>query len=339
MDSDSGIASLIRKAQAGDRPSFDALFATYAGRVEAFIRSQAGVELARRVEVHDLLQETFLQAWQDVGSFRGGTGGELFTWLKRIAEHTIGMQARRFKAKKRAAEGEVSLAQQVRTPEGGFGELAAMRIRFLDTNDRHGAFSVGLGGLRLFHAGQALDPSGWRATASSTYPGYDASILLAAPGAPEPPFKASLTPSDLRALRERAVRGRKLPILCVIYTRQVKERARAHLAEVDQVCLWTWRPADLKNLEANFVALEKLAPEKQLFLGCYTYDFHERKPMPVDLMRRQVEQGYEWLKAGRIAGIIFLATANVDVGLEAVEWTRAWIQAHGDERLRGAAAR
>jgi hypothetical protein len=217
--------------------------------------------------------------------------------------------------------------------------FAAIRIRFLDTSDRHGAFSVGLGGLRLLAAGRVLDPSGWKATASSTYPSYDPSVLLAAPDAPEPPFKASLTLADLRALRGRTVRGRNLPIMCVIYTRQIKDRAKAHLAEVDQICMWTWRPADLKNLEANFVALEKLAPEKQLFLGCYMYDFHESKPLSVECMRRQVEYGYQWLKAGRIEGIIFLATANVDVGLEAVDWTRAWIRANGDQVLRKTTAR
>ena len=212
--------------------------------------------------------------------------------------------------------------------------FVAMRIRFLDTNDRHGAFSVGLGGLRLLAGGRALDPIGWKISASSSYPSFDPSILLAAPDAPEPPFKTSLTPADLRALGERPVRGKHLPIMSVIYTRQIKARARAHLAEVDQICMWTWRPVDLKNLEANFTALEKLAPDKQLFLGCYMYDFHEVKPLPVELMQRQVEQAHEWLKAGRIEGIIFLATANVDVGLEAVDWTRAWIEANGDRALR-----
>ena len=112
-----------------------------------------------------------------------------------------------------------------------------------------------------------------------------------------------------------------------------KAGARFHIAEVDQVCMWTWRPEDLKHLEANFAALEKVAPDKQLFLGCYMYGFYECKPLPVALMQRQVELGYQWLKAGRIAGMIFLATPNVDVGLEAVEWTRRWIHDHADQPL------
>jgi hypothetical protein len=147
------------------------------------------------------------------------------------------------------------------------------------------------------------------------------------------PFHASLTPEELRLLGKRTVRGRHLPLMAVVYTGQLKPGAKAHIAEIDQLCLWTSRPADLKNLEANFVALEKLAPGKDLFLGCYMYDFHGRKPLPVELMRLQVEQGHRWLKEGRIAGIIFLATANVDVGLEAVDWTRRWIREHGSEPI------
>ena len=151
------------------------------------------------------------------------------------------------------------------------------------------------------------------------------------------PLSAALTPAELRRLGQRKVRGRKLPLMAVVYTGQLTPGARAHLAEVDQLCLWTWRPADLKNLAANFAALEKLAPKQELFLGCYTYDFNESKPLPSDLMRQQVELGYEWLKAGRIKGLIFLATANVDVGLEAVEWTRRWIRETGRQALPAAA--
>lgn len=147
------------------------------------------------------------------------------------------------------------------------------------------------------------------------------------------PFDASLTPAQLRQLHEKAASVRKLPIMAVVYTGQISPRAKAHLDQVDQVSLWTWRPADLAHLEANLTALETLIPGKPIFLGCYTYDFADRRPIPMDSMRRQVELGFAWLKAGRIEGMIFLATPNVDVGLEAVAWTRDWIARVGDQPL------
>lgn len=150
---------------------------------------------------------------------------------------------------------------------------------------------------------------------------------------PARPFHAPLTPAEVRAIRTRPVRGGRVPLMAVIYTGQICPAARPHLAEVDQVSLWTWRPANLKDLESNFVALERLAPDKQLFLGCYMFDFSGNKPLPVQLMQEQVKLGYEWLKAGRIAGMIFLSTGTVDVGLEAVDWTREWIRVHGPAPL------
>ena len=156
---------------------------------------------------------------------------------------------------------------------------------------------------------------------------------------PERPFRASLTPAELRAIRTRPVRGGKVPLMAVIYTAQVCAAAHAHLAEVDQVSLWTWRPADLTNLESNFAALERLVPDKPLFLGCYMFNFSGNKPLPVGLMEQQVALGYRWLKSGRIAGIVFLSTGTVGVGLEAVDWTRDWIRQHGPEPLPPSASK
>ena len=70
-----------------------------------------------------------------------------------------------------------------------------------------------------------------------------------------------------------------------------------------------------------------------MLLGCYMYDFDQRRPISVERMRMQIETGYRWLREGRVAGLIFLATPNVDVDLEAVEWVRDWITRVGHEEL------
>src|SRR6185295_13738513 len=59
------------------------------------------------------------------------------------------------------------------------------------------------------------------------------------PAARVTPFRASLTPAELRSLRVRKVRGRQLPVMAVIYTGQIKAGAQAHIAEIDQLCMWT----------------------------------------------------------------------------------------------------
>lgn len=209
--------------------------------------------------------------------------------------------------------------------------IEAVRIRILSTHDTTAALSCGLAAIKLSRSGEPLDLVDWNATASSCYPGFDPLGLLGIVR----PFRASLTPEQLRQLGQRRVRGGKLPIMAVLYTGQISPRAKWHLDEVDEVCLWTWRPEDLKDLEANLASLESLVPEKPVYLGCYMYDFHASRPLPLPLMKQQTETGYGWLKAGRIRGMIFLATPNVDVGLEAVDWTRKWIREVGDTPLPG----
>jgi hypothetical protein len=189
--------------------------------------------------------------------------------------------------------------------------------------------SCGLGAITLHRSNQAVELSQWTASASSSFPDFDVKSLLGG----VQPFRASLTPEQLRELGQRTVRGQKLPVMAVVYTGQISPRAKWHLDEVDEICLWTWRPEDLEDLESNLSALEALVPGKPIYQGCYTYDFNTSRPLSVQLMRQQTELGYAWLKAGRIRGMIFLATPNMDVGLEAVEWTRQWIRDVGQQPL------
>jgi hypothetical protein len=208
-------------------------------------------------------------------------------------------------------------------------KFAALRIRILSTHDTKGAISCGLKAIELYSAGTKQKLEGAKVAASSSYSGFHAVSLVGG----VVPFRASLSPKQLQDLASRKVRGKKLPIMAVVYTGQISRRAKAHLDQVDQVCMWTWRPENLKQLETNLTALEKLVRDKPIFLGCYMYDFASGRPLQVEQMKWQTEFGYKWLRQGRVDGMIFLATPNVDVDLEAVEWTRKWIAKFGDEPL------
>ena len=45
-------------------------------------------------------------------------------------------------------------------------------------------------------------------------------------------------------------------------------------------------------------------------VGLYIWDFHDRKPVPLELMEHQCELGLKWLKQKRIHEMIFLADAR-----------------------------
>jgi hypothetical protein len=151
------------------------------------------------------------------------------------------------------------------------------------------------------------------------------------------PMPASLSPEELRNLRGRLViDDRRLRLSVVVYTTQISSRAKHHLQYVDEITLWTWQPKDLMHLEENLAKLESIAPEKNVVLGCYIFDFSgNAAPLAVEQMKHQVELGYRWLQQGRIQGMIFLASPICDLDLEAVDFTRKWIAEVKDLPLQG----
>ena len=133
--------------------------------------------------------------------------------------------------------------------------------------------------------------------------------------------------------KQLTVADRKLDLWVVLYNHQLEHPVGPHLETCDVVAFWTWNASQLTELEKNFTRAEDIAPSPRKILGCYMYDYGDRQPMPVELMQHQCEIGLQWLRDGRIDGMIFLASCICDLELETVGWTRDWIQTVGDESL------
>jgi hypothetical protein len=127
--------------------------------------------------------------------------------------------------------------------------------------------------------------------------------------------------------------SRPLELYVVTYVQDLDFPIRAHLEVVDATTFWTWQAADLHKLETNFGRLEAIAPTTRKLLGIYMWDFGVGGPMPMDAMQHQCRLGLEWLRAGRIEGLVFLASCIADCDIEAVEYARKLIAQVGDEPL------
>ncbi len=144
----------------------------------------------------------------------------------------------------------------------------------------------------------------------------------------------ALNAEQLRELRNRLlINGEHHDLYVVVYQQLLDVAIEAHLQFCDKITYWTWDAKDLVNLETNFERLEKKAPNHGLLLGCYMWDYGGAKPMPVDVMARQLHLGLRWLHEKRIEGMIFLASCISDLELDAVEYTRKWIAEKGDETI------
>ena len=161
--------------------------------------------------------------------------------------------------------------------------------------------------------------------------------------------RPALLPAELKRTREQMKSvGKPMEIWVTLYTHEIcKPRKTASptyrgcdpalsgfLDLFDVLTLWTWNSDELAALEENLTALEKIAPKKaRIALGLYIWDYHNAKPVPLDLMRHQCESGLKWLKEKRIHEMIFLSNTLLDVGLPSAQFAREWIAKVGSQRL------
>ena len=81
--------ALVERAQVGDRQAFDELAASHRSRLAALIQSRLGSSLRSRLEVDDVLQDSFLRAFQAIRRFAWQGEDSLCRWLNGIAVHVL----------------------------------------------------------------------------------------------------------------------------------------------------------------------------------------------------------------------------------------------------------
>ena len=154
------------------------------------------------------------------------------------------------------------------------------------------------------------------------------------PGHTDEAKRAALSLEDLQGIRGRLkLADRTLDLWVVLYDYQLDKPVSSYLDLCDVVTFWTWEAQNLEALEGNFRCFEQVAASQRKVLGCYMWDYGNSRPMSMDSMQSQCEFAVEMLKAGRIEGVIFLASCICDLKIDTVEWTRRWIAEVGEWAL------
>ena len=149
---------------------------------------------------------------------------------------------------------------------------------------------------------------------------------------------ADLSIDQLHQMRKILQRGSKrLNLWVVLYEHQIAEPTFPSLAPYLDLCdvvqVWIWNGKNIPHITGTLDAFEKLLPHKRKVLGCFMWDFGGKKPQPIALMQQQCETSLQCLREGRIEGIVFAASWLCDRNLQAVGWTRDWIQRVGRQKL------
>lgn len=110
MKSDPCLEQLVRESAGGDRESFDRITRRFHARIQSLVRLRIGPSLRRRVDVDDVVQETFLRAFRAIDSVRWEGERAFQGWLCTIAERTCTDTLRQHVlAEKQSIEREVRL--------------------------------------------------------------------------------------------------------------------------------------------------------------------------------------------------------------------------------------
>ena len=94
MDAPTTTFGLIERFKQGDREAFTALFEKYQRRLAVLIHYKQRAEKRSPEDVDEILQETFLAAFEDMNQFQYRSPGSFLNWLSRIADHVIIDEAR-----------------------------------------------------------------------------------------------------------------------------------------------------------------------------------------------------------------------------------------------------
>ena len=97
---------LVARAKGGDDDAFNRLFERYYDRVRRSVRVRIGPKLRQHVETSDVLQATFMKAFEIFDRFEMRDEGSLIHWLAKVAEGQIRDLVDHHGRKKRSADRE-----------------------------------------------------------------------------------------------------------------------------------------------------------------------------------------------------------------------------------------
>ena len=105
-----------------------------------------------------------------------------------------------------------------------------------------------------------------------------------------------------------------LNLWTVVYTHEFKEADfwTAMAPHIDVVTLWIWRSEDIVHMPRYVDQCRKLFPDKPIVMGVYLRDYTQVAPVPVALVKRQMEGIADLVEKGSLSGYSILAAVLID---------------------------
>ncbi len=113
MDS-KDLKQCLLAAKSGDQAAMGRVLEHYRDYLRLLARNELDRRVQARIDPSDIVQQTMLEAQQDLANFRGEHSGELAAWLRQILVHNLHQTYdEHLKAQKRSARREQAIVDQV----------------------------------------------------------------------------------------------------------------------------------------------------------------------------------------------------------------------------------
>ena len=144
---------------------------------------------------------------------------------------------------------------------------------------------------------------------------------------------------NLWKVREKLHRNgaRPLKMWMVLYTKEFginfdkDEEFKRYIEPFDGIIMWTWRESWVPLINEKFEVFKELTPNNRRMLGCYLWNFGERRPATRDAVLWQLDRYREILYSGEAEGVVLHTNTMADLDLDAYDAVIEWLEKHGDE--------
>ena len=140
---------------------------------------------------------------------------------------------------------------------------------------------------------------------------------------------------DILRIKEKLHKAsRPLDVWLVYYTMNIDEKVvKKYMPLFDGVILWFWHATDNNVFEEKVKDFILRTENQRRMVGCYLYDFGNKKEIDPQIVEFQLNRAKEMLKQGLIEGFVLHTNGVADLGYAAVDTAKKWMEKNGDETL------
>ena len=101
----------------------------------------------------------------------------------------------------------------------------------------------------------------------------------------------------------------------------------------DGVIMWTGEERDVALIPEKFEIFKRMTREKRRMLGCFLYNYGEKKEVSSESVLWQLDWYREKLLEGEAEGIVLRSNTTADLDFKAYDTACEWLEKHGDEEI------